>query len=224
VALERALARLFAQPAAVAADSTESFEVLVAFTAEDRLSLAPIAREYSDVTWIEASRGRAAQMNAGAARARGDWLLFLHADTVLDGHWSAAVAGAERRGGIALGCFTFALDATAHAARVIERGVAWRVRVLRLPYGDQALFLRRSLFLEMGGYADIPIMEDVDLVRRALRRGDLYVSPLVARTSARRWEQQGWTGRTLLNLGLLFLYAVGIPPEALIRIDRARHL
>lgn len=82
-------------------------------------------------------------------------------------------------------------------------------RWVRRPYGDQALCLRRSLFEQLGGYADLPIMEDVFLLRRARRHGRLFASRVAATTSSRRWEQQGWAGRTAVNPGLILLYAAG---------------
>lgn len=163
-------------------------------------------------------------MNAGAAAARGEWLLFLHADTALPDGWRSAIETAARDPAVAIGCFGFALDSPTPAARVIERGVALRVRLLKLPYGDQALFLRRSLFGDLGGYADEPIMEDVDLVRRATGRGRLYASSLAATTSSRLWEQRGWAGTTARHLGLIALYACGVRPAVLVRLARSRHL
>jgi len=118
----------------------------------------------------------------------------------------------------------FALDSTALAARVIELGVWMRVRVLALPYGDQGLFVRREAFEALHGYADLPIMEDVDLVRRLRARGRLFRSPLPVVTSARRWERDGWIRRTVRHLVLIVLYFCGVAPSRLMRLDRARHL
>ena len=195
-------------------------EVIVAATADD-LSLAPVRRAYSAVVWIDAPRGRARQMNAGAARASGDWLLFLHADTRLPGSWRDAIDEAERSGAVA-GCYRFGLDSVSSCARIIERGVAVRVACLGLPYGDQALFVHRQAFEALGGFRDIPIMEDVDFVRRVRRAGPLFRSPLRVVTSARRWERDGWIARTARHLGLMTLYFCGVPPSTLIRLDRAR--
>jgi len=196
-------------------------EVVVASTADDA-SLAPVRGAYPAITWVEAPRGRARQMNAGAAVSRADWLLFLHADTRLPPGWRAAIADADRRGSIAIGCFRFALDSRTWFARIIEAGVRVRVRLLGLPYGDQALFVRRSQFERAGGFAELPIMEDVDLVRRMRRAGALFRSPLPAVTSARRWERDGWSRRTLRHLMLISLYFCGVSPERLVRLDRGR--
>jgi rSAM/selenodomain-associated transferase 2 len=195
-------------------------EVIVVATADD-LSLAAVRQAHPNLLWLEAPRGRARQMNAGAARARGDWLLFLHADTRLPARWRDAIDGAEQCGAVA-GCYRFGLDSSSLFARVIERGVALRVACLGLPYGDQALFVRRRSFEELEGFLDVPIMEDVDLVRRLQRTGTLFSSPLRVVTSARRWERDGWIARTARHLGLIALYFCGVPPSTLIRLDRAR--
>ena len=191
-------------------------EVIVVSTELDRLSLATLRAARPDVVWMEAPRGRARQMNAGAAVAHGDWLLFLHADTRLAPAWRAAVEQANADPRIGLGCFRFALDSRSLAARLIETGVRLRVLLFRLPYGDQALFLRREQFAELGGYTDLPIMEDVDLVRRSRVTGRLYAASEEAVTSARRWEEDGWVRRTGRHLRLILLYFAGVHPERLV--------
>ena len=181
-------------------------EVVVAYTRDDRASLASLHASRSDVVWVEAPRGRARQMNAGAAAARGDVLVFLHADTVLPPQWRDEVATLERDPHASLGCFRFALDSPSPIARVLELGVRVRVRLFRLPYGDQALFVRRADFEHVGGYTDLPIMEDVDLVRRFRARGRLYRSRHPAVTSARKWQREGWIRQTARNLWLITRY------------------
>ena len=95
--------------------------------------------------------------------------------------------------------------------------MAWRVRLFRLPYGDQGLFVRRSLFDAMGGYRDIPLMEDVEFVRRLTRRARIVEPPIAIATSARRWRRDGWLRRSARNLALLALYFLRMPPERLAR-------
>jgi len=196
-------------------------EVIVAAAADDA-TLETVRRRHPDLVWTEAPRGRARQMNAGAAVARGEWLVFVHGDSRLPRGWRAAIDEAARRGNVALGCYRFALDSRSWFARAIEAGVRVRVALAGLPYGDQALFLRRSGFEAAGGFADLPIMEDVDLVRRMRREGRLFRSALPVMTSARRWERDGWVRRTARHLVLIALYFCGVPPERLIRLDRAR--
>jgi len=190
-------------------------DVIVAATEEDRVPLARLRTERPDVRWIDAPRGRARQMNAGAAVANGEWLLFLHADTRLPENWRDAIAAADADSGVGLGCFRFALDSASPFARAIEVGVRVRVALFSLPYGDQALFVRRDRFEHAGGYADLPIMEDVDLVRRLCSRGRLYCAPNPAVTSARKWERDGWVRSTAMHLRLITLYFLGVTPERL---------
>ena len=164
---------------------------------------------------LRASRGRARQMNAGAASATGDWLLFLHADSMLPAGWQAAIAGLA--GNVVGGWFQFALDDSAWQARVIERLTAWRVKRLHLPYGDQGVFVRRHVFQDLGGFPDLPLMEDVAFVRRLVRAGHVVELPLRLRTSARRWRRDGWFRRSTKNLVLVALYFAGMNPERLAR-------
>jgi rSAM/selenodomain-associated transferase 2 len=196
-------------------------EFIIVATAGDE-SLAALRLSRPDISWIDAPRGRARQMNAGAAAAGGDWLLFLHADSRLPPRWRHAIEDAECARVPTIGCFRFALDSTSWAARAIEAGVRLRVWLCHLPYGDQALFIQRDLFEFLGGYRDLPVMEDVDLVRRARAHARLFRSRLPVVTSARRWERDGWVRRTVRHLVLIVLYFCGVPPHRLIRLDPAR--
>ena len=194
-------------------------EVIVANGDARDGSLAPLRERHAGVHWVACPAGRGLQMNAGAAVASGGWLLFLHADTRLDERWLDAIRAAELRGA-AGGAFRFRLDSPRAAARLVERGVAWRTRWLGLPYGDQGLFVRRDVFEALGGFRPYPLMEDVDLVRRLRRRGPLALSPIPVRTSARRWERDGWLRRSLRNLALVALYLGGASPHRLARFYR----
>jgi rSAM/selenodomain-associated transferase 2 len=205
----------------LAATDWSGADVIVVSAVGDE-TVASVRDTHPDLVWLEAPRGRARQMNAGAAAACSEWLLFLHADTRLPFGWHTAVDEADRRGDCVLGCFRFALDSSSWFARAIEVGVHIRVALLGLPYGDQGLFVRRARFSTAGGFAEMPIMEDVDFVRRMRRQGALFRSRLSAITSARRWEHDGWVSRTLHHLALISLYFCGVSPERLIRLDRAR--
>lgn len=159
--------------------------------------------------------GRGAQMNAGARRATGTWLLFLHADSQPPDGWVDVFEQAVRGPGTIGGWFRFRLDAATCQARVIERLVDVRVRLFRLPYGDQGIFVRRDVFARLGGYREWPLMEDVDFVRRLVRAGPVVELALRLTTSARRWQQDGWFRRSARNLALLTLYWMGVAPARL---------
>ena len=168
---------------------------------------------------MTAARGRGSQLRAGAAQARGPWLLFLHADTVLRAEWSGAVsAWASRpRANEGFAVFTFKLDDADWRAALLERLVDIRVRRFGLPYGDQGLLIHRDLFAEVGGYAELPLMEDVDLVRRLGRRRLTVLAPFAV-TSADRWRRDGWLRRGLRNLACLTLFRLGVSPQSIAQL------
>ena len=168
---------------------------------------------------LAAAPGRGGQLAAGIAAARGSWLLLLHADTCLSPGWQIAAADFIDRadGGGRAGYFRFVLDTPHPWARRLERMVAWRSRALGLPYGDQGLLLPRDLLNRVGGMRPLPLMEDVDLVRR-IGRHRLVALDAPAVTSAQRWEREGWRRRSARNLTCLTLYFLGVPPDRLVRL------
>lgn len=169
---------------------------------------------------ISCAPGRGVQLDAGARAARGEWLVFLHADTRLEPGWAAALQALPAA--VVGGAFRFALDAPRAAYRWLEAGVALRCRLFRLPYGDQGLFARRTTYEAIGGFRPLPLMEDVDFVRRLGRAGPLAFPKVRAWTSARRFERRGAAATSLRNLGLLALYAAGWDPARLLRLYGAR--
>ncbi len=170
-----------------------------------------------DVIWLDAPPGRGPQLNAGAAVAHGAWLWFVHADSRLPPGWFDAFAALEAAGTAVGGSFAFGLASPAWQARWLERGVALRVRLFDLPYGDQGIFVRRAVFQSMRGFTPIPLMEDVEFVGRLKRRGRLAHLSHTLVTSARRWEDRGWLRQSASNLVTLGLYALGVSPERLAR-------
>lgn len=167
---------------------------------------------------VQGRQGRGTQLAAGAGRARADWLLFLHADTVLQPGWEAEVHRfINRHGPEKAAAFRFALDDDRLRARLLEWAVSLRVHLLALPYGDQGLLISRRLYERIGGYSDVPIMEDVDIVRRIGRRR-LKRLQTKAVTSAERYAAKGYVRRVVRNAGCLVLYALGFSPDLIRRV------
>ena len=179
------------------------------------------ARE-AGVTVIASKPGRARQMNAGAARAEGGALLFLHADTLLPSAWAEVVRRTLRAPGVAAGAFRFRIAGDFAGKSLVEWVTGFRSRWLRRPYGDQGLFLTRALFEELGGFADLPIMEDYEFLARLRRRGRIVTAGEAALTSARRWETLGVLRTTLRNQWMLVGYHLGVSPLTLATRYRAK--
>jgi uncharacterized protein len=158
---------------------------------------------------------RATQMNLGARVATGEYFLFLHADTILPEGYPAHVRKVLGSRDIAAGAFEFAIGDAFTGRGWVERAANWRARRWQLPYGDQALFLRRETFLEQGGFPDLPIMEDYVFVRRLRQFGKIAIAPAAAKTSGRRWQQLGIVRTTLLNQAIILGYHLGVSPSRL---------
>jgi rSAM/selenodomain-associated transferase 2 len=175
--------------------------------------------EQGEARVVQSPRGRGMQLSAGAKEAAGRWLLFLHADTTLEPFWSTTVTSFMRGkgNGLKAAYFTFALDDASSAARRIETLANWRARRFGLPYGDQGLLMSRTMYSSLVGYLDLPIMEDVDMVRRIGRR-NLVELPATATTSAERYRRDGFWWRPVKNLALLTLYFLGVSPKRLARM------
>ena len=177
-----------------------------------------IARE-AGATVVKAPAGRGGQLATGAAASDAPWLLFLHADTRLDVGAGAAIArfvSSTDNAGKA-GYFRLRFDTVEPAARRVEKLAAWRCRVLTLPYGDQGLLISRAHYERLGGFGALPLMEDVDFVRR-IGRNNLVALNADARTSAARYQRDGWLLRPARNLTCLALYFAGVPPRTLRRL------
>lgn len=170
-----------------------------------------------------APRGRGSQIAAGTGVVTTPWMLVLHADTRPGAGWHDAAEAfmADPANARRAGYFRFALDDPAPQARRLERMVAWRCRWLGLPYGDQGLLISCDFLAELGGYRSIPIMEDVDLVRR-IGRGRLVALEPPFITSATRWREQGWWRRSARNLACLALWFAGLPPSRIARLYAGR--
>lgn len=168
---------------------------------------------------VTGPKGRARQLIAGAQVAEAPWLLFLHADTALADGWVEAVWRhiAEQPENAA--SFRLRFDSPRPEARWLERRVALRNALFCLPYGDQGLLISADHYSSLGGFADLPLMEDVDLVRR-IGRKRLSMLPIYAITSAAKYERDGWRKRAWSNAWLTVQYIAGVSPHRL--ADRYR--
>lgn len=177
-----------------------------------------------DVLCLKSAAGRARQMNAGAAVAEGDILLFLHADTTLPPGGLEKISRIMAARHCVGGAFDLAIDSNSLFLRYIARRASFRSRLNRVPYGDQAIFIDRAYFDNLGGFKDIPIMEDVDLMRRIKRdRRKIHIFRDRVITSARRWEAEGPLYTTVRNQCLMLLYCLGVSPEKLSRFYRIQN-
>lgn len=178
-----------------------------------------IARQAGAIV-LEVPGGRAAQLNAGAARATGQRLLFLHADTLVPEGYAGLIHAALDDPATVAGAFRFRTDGTGWVMRIIAWGTNIRSAVLQWPYGDQGLFVEKRVFDELGGFTPLPIMEDFDLVRRLRQRGRIATLAVTVLTSARRWSRLGLLRTWLRNQLMIAGYWVGIAPERLARFYR----
>ncbi|MBE9223990.1 TIGR04283 family arsenosugar biosynthesis glycosyltransferase [Phormidium sp. LEGE 05292] len=164
---------------------------------------------------LSSPRGRSIQMNAGAAIATGNILLFLHGDTILPANFPQMVLAATQKPGVVGGAFELAIDAKIRGIRLVEKMVNWRSHFFSLPYGDQAIFIKAEIFQKIGCFPIQPIMEDFVFIRKLKKIGKIaIISPPVI-TSGRRWQQLGIIKTTLINQLMILGYYLGVPPEKL---------
>lgn len=177
-----------------------------------------VIAEAAGAVWVSGPAGRGGQVARGIAASGGEWLLVLHADTVLEAGWVEAVLRAVERGQSGYGWLRFAAEG--FAPRFVAGWANLRSRVFGLPYGDQGLLVSRALLESAGGYPALPLMEDVALA--CALRGRLKALGFTARTSARKYEREGWSRRGFRNLSLLARYLCGADPERLAELYRRR--
>ncbi len=178
----------------------------------------PIA-ENNGAKVITGSKGRGAQLAQGAKATQGGFMLFIHGDTTLSPNWEKEVSAymAEDSNREKAAVFTYALDDTTPAARRVERMVELRCWALALPYGDQGLLISRDFYHQLGGFKPIPLMEDVELIRRIGRKRLNYLKAK-ATTSAIRYQKGGYWRRPLFHLYCLTLYFLGVSPEKIAKL------
>lgn len=179
-----------------------------------------IARQFTDKVF-EARTGRARVMNLGAERASGDILLFLHADCELPENAFQIIRETLKDRGVTAGAFDLSIDAPGLRFRIIELGANLRAHVTNLLYGDQGMFLKKEVFNRIGGFANIPLMEDIEISLRLKRLGRIiFVKPAI-KASARRWLQEGAVHTTLRDWMNAFLYTfLKVSPEKLMKYYR----
>lgn len=166
---------------------------------------------------IDAVLGRGSQQNAGARAAHGRVLLFLHADTLLPEGFAKDIREALNQPDFIAGAFRFAVGAKGWQFRLLEQCANWRAAWLGLPYGDQALFLPAARFWAMGGFRELALLEDLELVLRLRKIGRIALLATPAHTSARRWQRLGIVRATIVNQLILLGFFCGISPARLAR-------
>ena len=171
---------------------------------------------------IAVSGGRSAQMNAGANIAQGNVLLFLHVDTQLPPNFIGIVRQTLKQPQVVAGAFELAIEGKERSLRWIEVLVKMRSRLFSLPYGDQAIFITKQVFKDVGGFADLPIMEDFELIQRLKRQGKIAIAPVAVVTSGRRWQKLGVWKTTLINQLVIAGYYLGISPVKLSNFYRSQ--
>jgi rSAM/selenodomain-associated transferase 2 len=177
---------------------------------------------HKDVNVLVSEPGRGRQMNAGAAAARGDILIFLHADTCLPVDALNLIRQALENRQYVAGAFDLGIRSQKLIFKIIARAASLRSRFTRMPYGDQVIFIRKDYFKSIGGFRNIPLMEDVELIKRIKKRGDkIRILPDRVLTSPRRWESEGIISCTLRNWMLIILYLIGVSPEKLAHLYRS---
>ena len=198
----------------------EDCEIIVVDGCSRRETIDNVRSKNIKVKTSEAGRGR--QMNTGAVDAKGEILIFLHADTYLPASGLDCIRRALQKKQYLGGAFDLSIQSDKILLKVIAKCASIRSRLTRIPYGDQAIFLRKDYFKKIGGYRDIPLMEDVDMMRRIKKRKDkiCMLSDKVM-TSPRRWEKEGILTCTLRNWIVIILYVIGVSPEKLARSYRA---
>jgi rSAM/selenodomain-associated transferase 2 len=177
---------------------------------------AALARPFADKVLV-APAGRARQMNRGARAAAGDVLLFLHADSRLPEDALGSIAKALEVPTVAGGAFDLAIDSPRWALRLVAAAANWRTRLTGVPYGDQGIFVRRSVFEQLGGFPEWPLLEDLEFSRRIKAAGKVVILSQPITVSSRRWDKEGVGYTTLRNQIFVLLYFLGVSPSRLAR-------
>lgn len=199
--------------------TTESYEIIVVDGSPQKDTIQTLTDK--TVTTLTTMKGRAKQMNAGAAIAKGEILMFLHADTFLPQNALARIKEVLKQKNFVGGAFTLTINSKKLLPKVVAALSTTRSQLTRIPYGDQVIFLRKTCFEQLGGYPDLPLMEDLELMLRIKKAKEkICILPDRVVTSPRRWEKQGTFYTTLLNILILVLYRCGVSAERLTKWHR----
>jgi rSAM/selenodomain-associated transferase 2 len=203
-------------------DTGKNCEIIIVDGAPGKDTLKTIHSNH--VIKVSSEKGRAKQMNAGASMATGEILIFLHADTELPTLALQKISAVMEQGGYVAGAFDLGIKSDRLIFKIIASLASLRSRLNRIPYGDQAIFIRREYFDKIGGYKEIPLMEDVELMKRIKKSGyKIRILYDRVKTSSRRWEQEGVIYCVLRNWTLQILYALGISPHHLARFYKSEY-
>ncbi len=203
-------------------DPGENVEIIVADGSLERDTLRVIRS--SHVIKISSEKGRAKQMNAGALVANGEFLIFLHADTELPARALKKIQSLMERREYVAGAFDLSIKSDKLIFKVIGTLSSLRSRLSRVPFGDQAIFIRKDYFDKIGGYREIPLMEDVELMRRIRKTGDkIWIFYDRVMTSPRRWEEEGVIYCTVRDWTLQALYLLGFSADKLARFYKSSY-
>jgi rSAM/selenodomain-associated transferase 2 len=195
----------------------ETIEIIVVDGDPEGSTIRAVADPH--VLRLTSRPGRAVQMNHGAHEARGDILLFLHADTVLPGGAIGLIRETLESGRWRAGAFGLELDSGRMSLRIVAAAARFRIRLTGIPFGDQSFFIPRDYFHRIGGYAEIPLMEDIEIARRIKRQGGrIAVLQERAVTSSRKWEEEGVMHSIFRNWFLQLSYFAGVSPERLVKL------
>lgn len=179
-------------------------------------STVAIAKSFPGVKVLQSKRCRATQMNLGAKNAKGEIFWFLHADSRISSESTREIRNVLKDSSVNAGVFQFAIDSVYPIYRVLEFGVCLRSNLLKLPYGDQGLFMKSETFSRIGRFPEIPLMEDVEMIRKLKLFGKIKILSVPLKTSPRRWENSGILRTTFCNIACLILYKIGVSAFRLI--------